>query len=471
MAKQKWLVALLVGSSIGCFCGDSPTDAQSLSSLKFRLQVLPNSGDPNAGGLSNPLSINNRDWVSGIVNPPNDLTGRPGLWRRTEDSQSGQQSWQLTDLGTLGGPNANVHSPIKNEIGWLAGASDIAATDPKAENFCSSDCTTPTCAPFTHVCQGFLWRAETNKMIALPPITPSSRCNSQFKGGCNSIANSANNTRQIAGAAETGVIEQGCAAPQVFLYQGVVWGLNASGTPVIERTLPPIVGDTVSQALGMNDAGIVVGASGACGPSTMATSQAHAVMWKNGQAHVLGTLGGTLSNLAQAVNDVGWVVGSSNLAGDTVTHAFLWQEGVGMKDLGSLLPDDTFVFPQSINNRGEVVGLSCGPSEPNPFGCDGFYWRNGVMIDVNAHLTQKTSLQICCANDINDSGEIPVAAFDPNYNGGDFRAAVLVPSQDQQNTAQNLPVQSVAAVQRSVLPSNILQRLNPRLLGWKIAPH
>jgi hypothetical protein len=42
MTKQKWLVALLVGSSIGCFCGADQSPAQSLSGLKYRLQVLPN---------------------------------------------------------------------------------------------------------------------------------------------------------------------------------------------------------------------------------------------------------------------------------------------------------------------------------------------------------------------------------------------------------------------------------------------
>jgi probable HAF family extracellular repeat protein len=80
---------------------------------------------------------------------------------------------------------------------------------------------------------------------------------------------------------------------------------------------------------------------------------------------------GGSSAFASAVNNNGQVVGPATLAGDTVTHAFLWQEGVGMKDLGSLLPGDTFVFPQSINNRGEVVGLSCG-SEPTATGCAGF---------------------------------------------------------------------------------------------------
>ena len=118
---------------------------------------------------------------------------------------------------------------------------------------------------------------------------------------------------------------------------------------------------------------------------------------------------------------------------ETVRHA--------LADRRSLLPDDTLVFPDSINNRGEVVGWSCGPSEvATPFPCDPFYWRMGMKqpIDLN-QLTQSPHLGICCASDINDSGEIVVAVFDPSYNGGDIRAAVLVPQQGGPPTAENLP--------------------------------
>jgi probable HAF family extracellular repeat protein len=357
MTKQKWLVALLVGSSIGCVCDAQWSSAQSPSGLSYRLQLLPNTGSPFAGGLSNPLSINNQEWVSGAINPPSDLIGHPGLWRRT-----GNQTWQLTDLGTLGGTNAEVDTPNKNEIGWLAARSDIAAIDPNAENFCGWVCTTPSCPPTNHICRGFLWRAETKTMLALPPITPIRRCETQHNLGCSSAATAANNNHQIAGYAENGVMGQNCAAPQVFLYEGVVWGLNASGAPFIQRTLPPVTGDAVSQAFGMNDAGIVVGGSGGCGPPNIlpASPPMRAVLWKDGgNPRVLGTLGGSQA-IAYEINETGQVVGQSFLRGDTVVHIFLWQEGMPMKDLGSLLPDDTGVGVQSINNLGEVSAGRAG---------------------------------------------------------------------------------------------------------------
>jgi probable HAF family extracellular repeat protein len=307
-------------------------------------------------------------------------------------------------------------------------------------------------------------------MIALPPLTKG--CGSQVTNlGCNSSAYAANNNRQIAGYAENGVMSQNCAAPQIFLWQGVLWTLDASGAPFLERTLPPLPGDLISAAGDLNDAGIAVGESGVCASPNGYLGPARAVLWdNNGVPHLLGagTLGGSLG-AGIAINEEGQVVGVSLLAGDAVFHAFLW-EGGPMKDLGSLLPDDNFVLPQSISNHGEVVGESCGPSEPTATTCAGFYWRNGVMIDLNAHLTNPSSLQIVDGDDITDSGEIAVEAFAPNLNGGTYRTGVLVPSQDQQSTSQNLPQQSAAAVQRFVLPSDFAQRFSPRILrGWRIA--
>lgn len=50
----------------------------------------------------------------------------------------------------------------------------------------------------------------------------------------------------------------------------------------------------------------------------------------------LGTLGGTVNNIAYAINESGRIVGASDLPGDSTGHAFLWEKGV-MTDLGTLL--------------------------------------------------------------------------------------------------------------------------------------
>jgi hypothetical protein len=135
MTKQNWLFALLIGSSIACLYGADPSSAQNLSGLKWRLHILP-----NEGGASQAFSMNNQDWVSGFVSLPGNQVSHVPLWRKTQNSQSEDPSWRLTDLGTLGGANAGVASPNKNRIGWLAGYSDTAAPDPNLENFCGYVC-------------------------------------------------------------------------------------------------------------------------------------------------------------------------------------------------------------------------------------------------------------------------------------------------------------------------------------------
>jgi probable HAF family extracellular repeat protein len=68
----------------------------------------------------------------------------------------------------------------------------------------------------------------------------------------------------------------------------------------------------------------------------------------------LGTLGGAFS-AATAINNRGQVVGRSTLNGETITRAFLWEDGV-MTDLGTL--GGTFTTANAINNRGQAVGAS-----------------------------------------------------------------------------------------------------------------
>ncbi len=68
----------------------------------------------------------------------------------------------------------------------------------------------------------------------------------------------------------------------------------------------------------------------------------------------LGTLGGTQS-FAYAVNDLGQVVGSAAISGDTTNHSFLYSNGK-MKDLYPLnSQDEQTVGPTGINDFGQVA--------------------------------------------------------------------------------------------------------------------
>jgi probable HAF family extracellular repeat protein len=98
----------------------------------------------------------------------------------------------------------------------------------------------------------------------------------------------------------------------------------------------------------------------------------------------LGTLGGTFSQ-PNSISNRGEVVGVATLPGDNVTHGFFWQNGT-MTDLGTL--GGPISVAAGINESGEVVvgadtsqfgGLQntiCATSAI----CRMFIWRNGLKI-------------------------------------------------------------------------------------------
>lgn len=106
-----------------------------------------------------------------------------------------------------------------------------------------------------------------------------------------------------------------------------------------------------SDAYGINDSGVVVGAIlvSVGGPR-------HAFRYRGSIFEDLGTLGGT-NSVARKINSAGDIVGESLTAGGK-THAFIHQGGL-MRDLNSLLPPGSgmeLISANAINDRGEIVG-------------------------------------------------------------------------------------------------------------------
>ncbi|MGB8909750.1 MAG: hypothetical protein WCC84_13490 [Candidatus Cybelea sp.] len=337
------------------------------------------------GKYSGARGINDRGWITGFSTLRGNKSIHAALWR----------AGQLTDLGTLGGPNSVVGYPVKNTRGEVAGLSQVAQTDPYLENFCL----TPSIFDQTRLCQGFRW--QNGVMTALPTL-----------GGNNSFATSVNNRGQIVGGAETNTEDNQCKKPQHFDYYGVIW--QPKGTTLV---LPPYARDTISFATAVDDNGDVVGYSGRCGPLNDALTARHALLWQSGSTIDLGNLGGTANNVPFAINNRGQIVGYAYTAGNATSHAFLWQNGV-MSDLGTL-PGDVFSAANGINDKGQIVGVSC----PASGSCRGFIWQNGSMTDLNLLVPPK-SLYVFYGNDINDSGQIAALA---NSATKPQRAVVLIP--------------------------------------------
>lgn len=137
-------------------------------------------------------------------------------------------------------------------------------------------------------------------------------------------------------------------------------------------------GGTSSFAEAINDQGHVVGSS------DVGDTISHAFLWRRGRMIDLGTLGGGPSDSSGAtdINNRGQIVGSSTIAvseGDFTTHAFLWHRG-RMIDLGTLGGPQSFAT--GINDRGDVVGYSSPAGEPAGGNVHAFLWRDGRMIDL-----------------------------------------------------------------------------------------
>ena len=409
---KKVVFASTICIALTCVAGSALASAQQRATeTSYAVTNLGTLG----GTLSSAFGINNLGWVTGAANLQGDQTEHPVLWRNRT----------IVDLGTLGGGNGSAGFPLKNNLGLVPAFAQTSETDPLGENWNFS------CSPGGNLCQatdlvehGFLWFGGST--FSMPTL-----------GGNNSAAWGANDWGTVVGLAETATVDSNCVAPQVLDYEAVLW------TPLNNHmnALPPYPGDTVGAAVGINDYGQIVGATGSCAPVSPAIG-AHAVLWESGKVKDLGSLGGALSNVAYAINNHGQVVGISDLAGDTTAHAFLWEEGA-IHDLGTL-PGDFFSVAFSINNRGQVVGESCDVN----FNCRAFLWQRGQMTDLNSLVSSGSSLYLLSANDLNDRGEVVGQAFDENT--GTAPAFLLVPTDNELGAVGRSQVHREADLPESV---------------------
>jgi probable HAF family extracellular repeat protein len=376
--------------------------------------------DSLGGDFSETVGINNHGSASGNSFLPGDVVRHGFFWREGV----------TTDLGTLGGPNSfapEEWSP--NERDEVAGFSDTAMLDPNAENFCGflGFYTSP------YICRPFVWRHGV--LTELPTL-----------GGNNAAAVAINNRGELTGVSEITDPASGCSPislSQLFQLFAVTWR-PAKGEI---KKLPPLLGDTLSNAAGINDSGMVVGTSGNCilGPI-------EAVLWRDGTPIDLGTLGGAVFNIAFGINNRGQVVGQSDLPGHVAHHAFLWEHGV-MTDLGTL-PGIASSLASSINNQGQVVGFS----DDGNGNTVALLWQNGTMTDLNTLIPSGFPWFLAEALGINDLGQIVGFAF--NATTGEGRGFILTPVQSSESNAQT--ARSTGSKELPVLPEKVRQMLKRR---------
>ena len=121
------------------------------------------------------------------------------------------------------------------------------------------------------------------------------------------------------------------------------------------------------------------------------------------------TLGGTWST-ALAINELGQVVGTSQISGNVFYHGFIYDKGT-ITDIGSIYPND-------INNLGQVVGYYSTEINGDST-VRSFIYSNGSSTDLGTISSDPRAQS--WANGINDFGQV-VGSANTVYAGSRFHA-------------------------------------------------
>lgn len=185
--------------------------------------------------------------------------------------------------------------------------------------------------------------------------------------------------------------------------------------------LVPTLGGEFSFITGINNKDGVVGWA-STGTGSVNDPQYHAILYKDGKVHDLGTLAKGQRSQAFDMNDRWQIVGASRITPDNFDnpeHPFLFQNG-RMIDLGTLGGSSGRAL--GINNHGLIVGESSGADELRV----AFLLLDRKMLDLNKLTALPAGWQLVSAQDINEKAQILATAC---YGaGGECRPVRLDPA-------------------------------------------
>ena len=319
-------------------------------------------------------------------------------------------------------------------------------------------------------------------------------------GGNQSLALSVNNRGQVAGLALNETPDS-VSIFDYFFYSAT----NGTQTRAVLWNKDGVINDLGTLGTGpdaaaflVNNRGQVAGFSyvdSAVNPDT-GVPTFHPFLWEEGRGmRDLGTLGGTIAQAVNGLNEDGQVVGATTMPGDQTHHPFLW-DGNKLIDLGTFGGDNGEA--DWINNTGDVVGIAQPvPSCTNgngghaflwhlgalrdlgttagldnsegvyinsetqvvghSFNCDftifgAFLWEHGSIVDLNALIPSDSNFSLSFADFINDGGEIAALGDLPN---GDQHAVLLIPCDENHSGVDGCDyslVYATAATDKSPAP-------------------
>ena len=181
----------------------------------------------------------------------------------------------------------------------------------------------------------------------------------------------------------------------------------ASWSNGVVRHLSPISGHSASD---INDSGVAIGSMLENPYSLTAT------IFRDGQAIPLGTVPGSPSSDAEAVNSRGEILvrGYSSEG----VRTFLFRAGT-MLDIGTV-PGATAIHGQALNNSGQIVGYSWNVERRER----AFLYIDGQIHDLNELVKPNRGWTLWTATAINDKGQIAAVG---QINGGPQTAFLLTP--------------------------------------------
>jgi probable HAF family extracellular repeat protein len=259
-------------------------------------------------------------WSCAAFFPTNGHTCLGFVWRDRH----------MKPLSTLGGNNA--YAAGANERGQIVGWAENATHDPTCE------------APY-HVLQfeAVIWQPNAKRSIRM--LRP-------FANDPDGAATAINDNGQVVGI--TGTCDQ--QVGRFSARHAVMW---ERGKPTSLGSLGGVAWNTPAA---INSAGDVVGFSDLPGDKN-GNPKFHAFFWTRGAGMLdIGVLPGDRYSEALGINDRGVVVGVSYSAGFKHSRAFIWASGQKLTDLNELIgasPALKLLYANDVNDNGEITGGAC----------------------------------------------------------------------------------------------------------------